>query len=310
MRRALVLAISLSLAAAAPAFAQDDDLPSLPSPNKPKPKPKARPKAQPKKQPAASTDDDLPSLPAQRGDLIVKLATPVKGAKLTIDDRDLGTLPVGPQSLTAGEHTVTVRRLGYAPFSKKVTVSASKASEVSVSLEASQAVLTVSADVAGAQVFINGRLAGTAPLIELEVPPGNLEIQVKKDGFYDGSQTLSAKAGRDYPIEVKLGAPIASSVVATKSDAPVRRDIVPEPTEAPIVGAETQVDSAPVYQKWWFWTAVVVVVAGVAVTSIVVANNSGGPAPLTKRDFPCTANMGMCSGWINEPAAVVPIPLH
>lgn len=308
MRCALIVALSLF---ALPALAQDDDLPALPA-AKPKPKPnKPKPRPKPKHaQPVA--DDDLPALPAQKGDLVVRLASPMKGAKLTIDDKEIGPLPQGAQSLTAGEHTVTVRRLGFAPFSKKVTVAPNKGNEVVVTLEPSAAVLTVSSDVAGAQVFINNRLAGTAPLIELEVPPGNVDIAVKKDGYHDGSQTLNARAGRDYPIEVKLGAPITSTVVATRDDTPVARDLSPIPSqnEPPITGTETQLDDAPVYQKWWFWTAVVVVVGAVAVGTAVGVSQGSGGGGISRNEFTCHTRPQMCDGWVNMPNAIVPIPLH
>jgi len=308
MRRALLLVLAL---AAAPALAQDDDdLPALPT-AKPKAKPKPRPKPRPAKpaKPEPVADDDIPALPPQKGELLVKLSTPVKGAKLTIDDKEIGTLPQSSQTLNAGEHTVTVRRLGYAPFTKKVTVVGNKASEVNVTLEASAAVLTVSSDVAGAQVFVNGRLAGTAPLIELEVPPGPTEIAVKKDGYHDGAQTLNAKAGRDYPIEVKLGAPIASTVVATNTDTPVNDDrLTPTRTDEPIPAVDTSADGTPVYQKWWFWTAAaVVVVAAVGIGVGVGASGGGGGGGVRQADFGCTMNMGGCDGWINMPAAIRPL---
>lgn len=313
MRRALLLALAL---VAVPALAQDDDdLPALPSAKPKAGKPKApKAKAQPKKPtPAPVADDELPALPPQKGDLIVKLTTPMKGAKLTIDDKEIGLLPQPPQTLTAGDHTVTVRRLGYALFSKKVTVAGNKANELPVSLEAVSAVLTVSSDVAGAQVFVNGRLAGTAPLIELEVPAGSIEIAVKKEGYHDGSQVLSAKPGKDYPIEVKLGAPITSTVVATNIDTPVNRDLQPSSTVGigePITTTETSVDNSPVYQKWWFWTAAVVVVGAVVVGSVVGANAAAGPAPIRQGDFHCYQNSMMCDGWVNQPSAIVPLGAH
>ncbi|MBK7863884.1 MAG: PEGA domain-containing protein [Archangiaceae bacterium] len=296
-----------------PALAQDDDeLPALPA-AKPKPKPnRPKPKPAAKKQAAPISDDDLPALPAQKGDLVVKLATPMKGARLTIDDREIGLLPQPMQSLTAGEHTLTVRRLGYALFSKKVVVAANKTSEVAVSLEAVSAVLTVSSDVAGAQVFVNGRLAGTAPLIELEVPPGSLEVAVKKDGYHDGSQVLTARPGKDYPIEVKLGAPITSTVVATNSDAPLNTELTPSTTAAgePITGAEATYDPNPFYKTWWFWTATVVVVTAIVVGSVLLANGPlSSTSQLRRSDFKCYATMA-CDGWVNMPTAIVPLGMH
>jgi hypothetical protein len=307
MRSALLL-VAL---AAAPVLAQEDDeLPALPN-AKPKPKP-ARPKPKPPaKKPAATApaaDDELPALPALKGDLVVKLATPMKGAKLTVDDKEIGQLPQAAQTVTAGEHTVTVRRLGFALFSKKITIVANKPSEVSVTLEPVAAVVTVSCDVVGAQVFVNGRLAGSAPLIDLEVPPGNVEIAVKKDGYHDGAQTLAAKAGRDYPLEVKLGAPLSSAAVATESDAPVNREL--EPTNVavsePVASTETQVESAPLYQKWWFWTAAVIVVGGIVAGTVVGVNLRAQNTALHKNDFPCQQNGMTCDGWVNV-QSIVPL---
>jgi hypothetical protein len=304
MFRALFLVLAV---AAAPALAQDDDLAPLPTKPKPKPAaPRQRPKAQPKKPAPApvANDDDLAPLPAQKGDLLVKLTGLVKGAKLFIDDREIGTLPQPAQSVAIGEHSVSVRRLGYATLNKRVNVTANKTVDVNVSLEAVSAVLSVSSDVAGAQVFVNGRLVGTTPLYDVEVPPGSFEIAVKKDGYRDGSQVLSAKAGKDYPIEVKLGAPISAGAVATTSDAPLNNDLAP-----PLVGNDssltttTTVDNSPVYQRWWFWTAAVAVVAGVVVTGVVVASNTGPAPSVHQKDF-C---MAKCDGWINQPAAIVPL---
>src|SRR5262249_39660490 len=142
MSRALFVSILLMSAAA---YAQDDDLPALPTG---KPKVKAPPRAKPKVHPKAPVgDDDLPALPAAKGELIVKLLNPVKGAKLFVDDKEVGTLPLSPQAVTAGEHSVSVRRAGYATFTKKLSVVGNKANDVVINLEATSAVLTVSSDV-------------------------------------------------------------------------------------------------------------------------------------------------------------------
>jgi hypothetical protein len=311
MFRALFLCAALLSSAAI--AQEDDDLPALPT-GKPKaktPKGKAKPKT-PKATPApVGSEDDLPPLPPVKGELLVKLPSGVKGAKLFIDDKEVGVLPQPAQALNNGEHTVSVRRAGFAPFSKKVKVDGNKTSEVIVSLEATSAVLAVSTDVIGAQVFVNGRFSGTAPLEELEVPPGKIELSVKKDGYHDGAQTVMVRAGHDYPIDVKLGAPISAAVAA--NDVPPAVDLAPHSVASDVAGPTTVTESSGTgafYTAWWFWAGVGVVVVG-AVLGAYFGNKAYQNAPATiihhtQADYACNP---MCAGWLNKPAAIVPYPM-
>jgi hypothetical protein len=308
MVRALVLCVAL---ASGVALAQDDDdLPALqtgkpkpkPTPPRPRPRPVA-PKPKPAPAPAASNDDDLPPLAQAKGELVIKLGANAKGAKLTIDDRDIGMLPQPGQVLVAGEHAISVHRLGYTWFNKRVTIVGNKTNEISVVLEASSAVVSVNSDVAGSQVFVNGRMAGSAPLVDLEVPPGNVEISVKKDGYRDGTQQVLVKAGREYPIEVKLGAPIATAIVT--SDAPLVNDLAPHgATDVGLSETPGVTSSAPVYQRWWFWTAIVLVAAGVAVATILGLDLSQPKTIAITQGAVCPTG---CDQWINKPSAIVPL---
>jgi hypothetical protein len=285
MRLRPVFAVLVCLLAV-PAFAQDDDLAPLaptkpkPAPAKPKPapaKPKPAPVAKPK--PVAVDDDLAPLAPVapKQGELSVKLATAVSGASVSIDGKELAS-SAAAQSLPPGEHTVQVRRPGYAVFVKKVTVVAGRPVEVSVSLVATAAVLSVTSDVSDAQVFVNGRQVGTAPLRDLEVPPGSVEISVRKAGFKEDKQRLTLLAGKDYPVQVKFN-PGALTAVAV-SDRPVETDLTPGPTHASTVdtGITTAptVADAPIYQRWYFWAGVaaVVVAAGVGVAVGVNASQT------------------------------------
>jgi hypothetical protein len=313
MVRALFLCAALVSGAA---LAQDDDLPALPTG---KPKAKAQP-ARPKARPPSSkpktpvVDDDLPALPAAKGDVVVKLASALKGAKLSIDDKEIGPMPQPPQQLTAGEHTVTVHRAGYAPFSKKVLVTGNKTIDVIATLEATTAVLAVSSDVVGAQVYVNGRFSGSTPVDELEVPPGKVELSVKKDGYRDGTQTVNVKAGHDYPIEVKLGAPITAAVAANDVPPPppdlMPHEVVASPDEG--LGTTATVEhSSAVYQQWWFWTIIGAVVVGAAVVAGVFIARGPAEVLLGRSNYGCNMNKpNGCDGWINDPGVGTIVPIN
>ena len=275
LRSSVVLLAALALSSTA--FAQDDeDLAPLAPLGKPKPKPKPKPRpAKPKPtKPAPIADDELTpiGLIAAKGDLWVKVATNLAGSILSIDGKEVGALPLPAQNIPSGEHTVTVKRPGYAAFVKKVQIPGGKSVEVEAKLTAVSAVLSVTSDVAGAQVLLNGRSIGIAPLNEVEVPPGPAEIAVIKEGFKEESQKINFVAGKEYPIAVKFKAPV---VVAT--DRPVQTKLTPNAgTSNPVTGV-TVAPAEPITSKWYFWAGIAAGVA-VATTAVVIGVNAGQPA--------------------------------
>ncbi|PZR04420.1 MAG: hypothetical protein DI536_34245 [Archangium gephyra] len=285
------------------AWAQDDDddLAPLAPIGKPKakPKPKPRPKAQPRQQKKTTKlddDDDLAPLApiATKGDLNVKAPNGLSGAVLSIDGREVGTLPMPAQSVTPGEHTVTVKRPGYAAFVKKVLVTGGKSVDVEPRLTAVAAVLTVTSDVEGAQVLLNGRNIGTAPLKDVEVPAGPAEVAVIKEGFKEDAQKINFVAGKDYPVVVRFNAGDARTLAA--SDRPLATNLTPLNDPTP-VGGVTASDPEPITTKWYFWTGVaVVVVAAAAVTTGVLVGNANSTARAPEPTTVCT---GMCDAVLN-----------
>jgi hypothetical protein len=292
-------------------FAQDDDELAPIVPRKPRPAVKAKPsKPRPAARPAAKPveDDDLSPIASAKGDVNVKLAQGLSNAVLSIDNKDVGPLPIGPQSLTVGEHSVKVRRIGYADFVKRVTVVGGKTIDLEARLTAVSAVLSVTSDVAEAQVFLNGRLVGTAPISELEVPAGAAELSVRKTGFKDDNKRLTLVAGKDYPVVVKFNPGTTTTVVAT-SDRPSETKLTPDEDTTDITGpaVTTTVDETPVFGRWYFWAGVAAVAVGAAVVTGVVVNNTQPPKPLTEAAV-CAVNGGRCNICVGFSCAATGFP--
>ena len=310
----LIFAIGGALLAG-PAFAQDDDDLMQLSPKKkadPKPKPKPKPaKPKPANKPTAADDDLVPLTPSStKGELVLKVASgsSARRAKVTIDDRDVGTLPIANQSVSAGEHTIVIRAPGHTTWTKKVTVAADKTTEVPVALEANAAIVSVSADASGAQVSINGKHVGTAPIEELEVPPGAVTISVRKEGYKESTQTLKLVAGKEYPISVKLGAPTVATTILATTDRPENTNLLPPPQEN-VSLATTVEESSPIYTKWYFWAGAVAVVAAVA-AGTAVGVSSSQPKQLGERaicgDNGCDSCIGFDCGGPGLGSAIAP----
>jgi PEGA domain len=280
------------------AWAQEDDLAPLPTAKpvpKPKPKPKPKPPAvvRPKPPPL---DDDLAPL---GGTLVVKLTREVKGARLFIDDKEIGLLPQVGQPASLGEHQVSVRRPGYATLNRKVTVGLGKTVEVSLVLEAKLGVLSVASDVPGALVQVNGRAVGNTPLVDFEVPPGVTEVVVRRDGYLEEKQSVVLVAGKDAALNFRM---VAATALAT-SDAPVRTELLPVAGELPLEA--TQTASTPVYQRWYFWVGAAAVVSAIAVGVFAGVNASRLKAQ-TKADLCGPDDASTCDAFYQ---GVVPVGL-
>lgn len=305
IRRALVMVLP-ALLIAGPANAQDDDLVPL-TPIAPKPKPKAKPKPKPKpkpvkpvKAPTAVQDDDLVPLTPMKTEVLVKLAVEVPGAKLLIDGKEVGTLPQPPQEVSAGEHTVTVKRPGFAPFTKKVTVGTGKTAEVSAELKATMAVLSITSEPSGAQLYVAGKPVGTSPVQDLEVPPGFVTVTAKKEGHTDAKTELVAKAGRDHPVSLKLG----SAAVAARpseqpvSDRPEATNLAPDQTASRSLGSELAVTTGPpIVTRWYFWVGVVAVAGAIVAGTAIGVSQANANRRLTAEEIcgePCVCIN--CSG--------------
>jgi hypothetical protein len=295
LRSSVVLLVAVALSTTA--FAQDDDdlapLAPLTPIGKPKPRAKPKPKAkpQPRARPAPVADDELaPIAPiAAKGDLTVKVASSLAGSILSIDGKEVGALPLPPQNIPSGEHTVTVKRPGYAAFVKKVQIPGGKSVEVEAKLTAVSAVLSVTSDVPGAQVLLNGRSIGIVPLNDVEVPPGPAEVAVIKEGFREETQKINFAVGKEYPIVVKFNA-----VAEAASDRPVSSKLTPNVgTGNPVTGVALAPEE-PITSKWYFWAGIAA--GAVAAVAIGVSVGVGSQPPPLNENGIC--GEGGCDGCI------------
>ncbi len=300
-----VLALTLCVALPSWAGGDEDDLapltPVKKAPAKPPPAKKLPPPPPPvvKKAPAVKrpvVEDDLAPLTpvVSRAEVTVKVVNTVANAMLFIDGREVGALPLPAQTLTAGEHTISVRRPGFAPFTKKVVV-ANRPLPIDAKLTPIAAVLTVTCDVPEAQVFLNGKLLGVAPLKDREVAAGTVEVTVK-DGAREEKQKLTLVAGHDYPVAVRFNPVVEVARAPVVSDRPVETSLTPTtPLEPSPLEVTAPAPSTPVYQRWYFWAAIgaVVVAAGVG-TAVGVS----AAQPPRKRTAPEICMAGPCDGCI------------
>ncbi len=293
----VVMIAALALAQTAP---EDDDLAPLAPISKPKIKAKAkvRSKSSAKRLPMKSVEpiDDLAPLGpvSSRGEIAIKVTPDVSGAAVSIDGKSVGILPLPPLALDAGDHTISVRRAGFAQLSQKVTVAIGKTTQVEARLVPIAGVLSVKTDQPDAKVFVDGKLIGSTPLTEVEIAPGTVQLSVLKEGIREERQTISVIAGKDYPVSISFGrAPVPPQVA----------DLRPRPAESPTF-LGISLGATPLTERPVFWVAVGVAAAAVAVTSAVIVYNNLPPLPVTEKDICPPDNSDCASACIGFTCAV------
>ncbi len=150
---------------------------------------------------------NLVQIKAKTGTLLVSSTTP--GAEIFVDGKTVGKSPALVQNLTVGIHSVEVRAAGHASASKTVTVEADKTVRLAVNLKATKkkpvgGTVHVLADPAGADVVVDGKPSGKAPVKVSELAEGTHYVEGKLAGYVTAGQQVKVTAGQVTTIKLTL----------------------------------------------------------------------------------------------------------
>ena len=93
--------------------------------------------------------------------------------------------PFALTNLQPGQHTITVSKPGYSTDTRTVSVTSGNRATIVVHLSQLMATLVVSSDPAGANVYVDGRDAGTRTPAQVSVDKGQHVVLVRKMGYID-----------------------------------------------------------------------------------------------------------------------------
>ncbi|RIH90527.1 PEGA domain protein [Calidithermus terrae] len=128
-------------------------------------------------------------------------------ADVYVNGRLVGRTPYSAR-LNSGTYTVEVRRAGYQDYRTTVTVQAGRTTTVNATLAlpapptGSTGVLSVVTDVPGADVYIDGRLAGRTP-INLQLRPGRYTLEVRSGGRVVYRQAVQVRPNRTTTVRIE-----------------------------------------------------------------------------------------------------------
>lgn len=146
-------------------------------------------------------EDALAQRRARTGRLVI--LSQQQGAQVFVDEQNVGTLPIEPQSLPAGDHTIRVTQPGFTDFTDVVTITVGAQTSVEVELIAISAVLHVETTPPGAQVFIDGRFVGAAPG-DFDLGDGPHSIRVRLAGYREIIREATGAPGERVQLVLPL----------------------------------------------------------------------------------------------------------
>ena len=152
------------------------------------------------------------------GDLTVT-STPV-GAAIFIDGADTGEVTnTTLDGIAVGEHTVTLRKDGYADAVAVVTIVYNETATLHQDLIEAHGSIAVASTPTGAAIFLDGIETGklTNALLE-NVPAGDHVVTLKLDGYADASKTVTVADNETATVHFLLTEPAGSIVVTSAPD--------------------------------------------------------------------------------------------
>ena len=225
------------------------------------------------------------------GDLAIEALT--IGAKVYIDGKLIGKTPFDkPVKLKPGKHKLKATKFGFSSLELDFSIRARRKTDLMVDLVPYSGLVKFTANIKGAEVYVDGKLLGHTPLIKT-VGIGDHKVMLVQEGYNDFSAKLNVKAGekhfvdgvmtpfQDFSPEVLAIKKAQEEEAQRKKDEAARIELAAaQPAPVPVTPWYDQF-----YEKWWFWTAVgAVVVTAVAVP--VATSTGGGQSGLKAHDSP------------------------
>ncbi len=150
---------------------------------------------------------DLEAFESSIRALIAYLSVTVnlEGASVLLDGELIGKSPVkAPLMVGIGQHEITVSMTGFQTESSKVKLRSGEQGSVSVELREAPSSVTVVSDINGAAVYVDGKLTGSAPLVDHPVSPGSHTISVTHPGYPSVEEKVDLHPGETATVNLYL----------------------------------------------------------------------------------------------------------
>ena len=133
----------------------------------------------------------------------LEIKSNVKDAEVLINQKSVGAAPI-TVTVESGETTIRLKKAGYKDYITKLALESGDRKVLTANLKAIASVtLEVSANIDGAEVFLNNKLIGKTPLTK-KITPGTAKVSVRMEGYKNYNQSVNQTANTKANIDAEL----------------------------------------------------------------------------------------------------------
>ena len=209
------------------------------------------------------------ALPAINGMLTVQDAENAKGAKVYIDGKEVGEIPLYNVKVKAGNHKLKVEKPSFLPEKEEYAFTLNEEEMLTMNISMKRySTYNLTSNPPYCQVIVDGEKAGTTPL-KLVLIEGSHTIRMEKDGYFaheEGVDTDLVKEEQDinfelpktYPLLVSSDLEGCNITISNGKDVLVSDVKTPATVEIPTSKTPYRIkltrsnDFSTAY-KGWFW---------------------------------------------------------
>lgn len=146
----------------------------------------------------------------------------LQGARLYVDNKQVGTINSMPFDINSGKHAIRIAHPLYQTYEQEVTIKDSTTTYLSPSLVANFGMLTLKVPDRNASIYIDDVLVGMGSYTD-SVGAGQHVVECRRDKYRPTTKTIRVVTGENTTYELEPPTPIYSSVrIRTDNYLPVR----------------------------------------------------------------------------------------
>ncbi len=150
----------------------------------------------------ASVEEEIAT---QRALIVTLIVTSVPSGTVSVDGVDVGQTPLRALQVTAGRHVLAVRGPAGDSMNREIQVAGGITQEEHFVLsDAPTALLRIRTSVPGAEIFVDGRSIGRAPVEPHTVAPGPHVVRVQRSGYESVEERVELEPNIERELMVTL----------------------------------------------------------------------------------------------------------
>ena len=165
----------------------------------------------------AGSPQVLPTIRLQPAAGVLRVRTDPPGASITVDGNFRGGSPATVEVSPDRAHRVVVSRAGYESQERTVTLGRGAEQSLNIRLEPRLGTIRVLSRPPGAQVSVNGQLAGRTPL-ELQLPSAEQQLEFSLEGYVAQSREVVPQPAYLQEVVVELLTPRQQMLAAQPTE--------------------------------------------------------------------------------------------